>query len=375
MTPTRNFFLVKISKTLQNEKRKMIETSELGYLGVKYSEPQEGAKGVRVLFVEKDSAAYNVGFIEGDVITSINGEEVDTFQKMVDLVSKHPPGTTIEVGYISQLTGQPATKSPVLGSFRLNLQRGDDQVDMRFNLQFGEIVAIGTKAAELFPEPDLGDYLIFHHSVEYKERASGDKNHNDWHLIDKIKEEDDEYEYRVVHVEKEVFGVFKPNEAPEEAIIPYPTHIFCHTNIRKASMQRNNESGLWLPDSWEKSMEDYTQQLEDLQFQIQEMNTNSIMRQVDNEENYKQKDQIRRAIDKINRERRVITKKMHQKKLFDLTVLFINPKTNEEMRSDIEPGDKIMVDYGWIYPLDFFGNHYALARVGYIEAVIKQNEQ
>lgn len=384
MKPTRYFFLVKISKTLQNEKRKIIETSEIGYLGIKYSEPPEGQTGVTVLFADKESPAFKAGFKSGDLIKTINGSEVTDFNKMIDLVSKHPPGTEIEVGYVNSLSinGEVSTKKVVLGSFSLNLQRGDDQIDMRYNLQFGEIVAIGSKATEVFPEPELGDYLIFHHSVEYKERAHGDKNHNDWHLVGKTKEEDDDYEYRVVHCEKEVFGVFKPNLPAEDAIIPFPTFIFCHPNVRKASMQKSiikgvdgKEIELWAPDSWEKSMEDYTQQLEELQFQVQEMNTNSIMKEVDNESNYKKKDEIRKAIDKIARERREITKKMHQKRLFDLTVLFINPKTNEELGENIERGDAIMVDFGLIYPLDFFGNHYALARVGHIEALIKKNHQ
>jgi len=56
--------------------------------------------GVRVLGVAKDSPAQIAGLRENDVLLSIAGEEVTTFEKVNQLVRKHQPGDEIEVSLL-----------------------------------------------------------------------------------------------------------------------------------------------------------------------------------------------------------------------------------------------------------------------------------
>lgn len=362
------FFVIRISKAEQKKKRSKLTTSTVGFLGLKYSE-QESNNGFIVYDTEKDSPADLSGLRRGDKIKAINGEPVNNYNEMISVVMKYPPGIEISIDYISSFSVDDTTvsnKKVILAERPLVLDIPEGTEDMRFNLQFGEIVSIGTKAAKEFPEALIGDMLLVHHSVEYKQRAQGDKNWNDWHLL----ETDNDFEYRIAHCTKEVLGVWKRELAGSaNAIIPYRDFIFCHSNIKKSSFLIKD--GIYQHDSWEASMEDMTEKLEILKNQIEELNTSTVMHQRDNDHNYKQREEIRSAIDKIQEERRSLTKKMHQKKLVECTVIFIHPLTNIEYLTDIQPGDIIGVDLGMIYPLDIFGAYFALLRPGHCEYLIK----
>ncbi len=363
-----NFFVIRISKELQDAKRKKMTISTTGYLGIKYS-MTENDKGFLVIDTQEDSPARRAGFKNGDIITAINGAKVENFESMIDHVSKNPPGAAIRISFINSLSidGSITIREVVLGERPLVLDIPVTSQDMRFNLQFGEIVMIGRKAGQIFPEAEMGDNLIVHHTVEYKERAENDMNWNDWHLI----EEDDKFEYRLVHASKEVLGVWKMKEEDTaKAIIPYPDFVFCHPSFKKAEFQMQN--GVWVPDAWETALEENTDKLDELKARIEELNALGVMKQQDNDSNYKEKDQIKKTIDSINDERRSITRKMHQKHLVEAKVVFINQKTNEQYLSDLEPGDVILQDYFTLYPLDIYGTHYVLARPNYIDLIIKK---
>lgn len=360
-----NFYIVRISKELQKKKRQKITISTQGYLGLKYNTPV--AEGFKIKEIEKDSPAWKAGFTMGDIVVSIGSKRIRSFEEMIEALSKYAPGKVVLISYISSFAGplsqHESIKQVTLGEKPLHLDIPDGSQDMRFNLQFGEIVMIGDKAAEIFPEALVGDSLLFHHAVEYKQRAEGDKNWNDWHLI----EEDEDFEMRMVSVLSEVFGVWKLGKT----IIPYPPYIFCHPSIQKANIQMKN--GLWMPDSWETTMKEQEDKLDDLKNQITELNTSSIMQKMDSETTYKQKEDIKKAIDSIDLERRKITKQMHQAKLMEATIVYINPKTNEQYLSDLAPGDKVIGDMAMFYPLDVMGAHFALARPPYLDLFIKNN--
>jgi len=362
-----NFFVVRISKDLQKKKKNKMTASSIGYLGIKYSDA-ENEKGFLISTVEKDSPAFYAGFKYGDIITDINGKKVTDHTSLIAAVTKFPPGSTLHISYINSFSvnNEVSVKDVVLDERPLELDIPSGTQDMRFNLQFGEIVAIGTKASVVFPDANIGDQLIFHHNVEYKERAEGDENWNDWHLL----QADDLFEYRIAHCEKEVMGVWKPSEKDlSKAIIPYPDFIFCHQSYKKAEFQIIN--GIWQPEDWDNSMETANDQLAEFKAQIEELNTSSIMGERDNDANYKQKEFIKKRIDEIDRERLALTKKMHQKRLVEVNVIFINYVTNENCLVEIIPGDKIVVDYFTLYPLDLAGAHYVLVRPQSMEALIK----
>lgn len=361
------FFLIKISKELQAQKRKKMTISSVGYLGIKYAK-QLTEKGVIIEGTQENSPARAAGFVNGDIITSINDTVVTSQDTMSAIVTKVPPKQTIKITYIPKLNSSTqSTKYVQLAERPLSLDIPTSSQDMRFNLQFGEVVMIGTNALKHFPPVEMGDTLIVHHTVEYKERAEGDMNWNDWHLM----EDNEHFEYRYVQASKEVLGVWKIKETDlAKAIIPFPGYVFCHPNYTKSEWQKKN--GVWLPDSWEKSMEEYNDQLDDLAARITELNALEVMKQKDSEANYKEKANIKATIDGINIERRNITRKMHQKHMVETKVIFVNPITNDQFLSDIQPGDTLVSDYFLLYPLDLFGTHYALVRPKFIDFIIKQ---
>lgn len=369
----RQYFVVKIDKKMQEEKRNTLVKKNIGYLGVKHSDQNGDDKldGVRVWDCDKDSPAYNAGLKHNDIIKEVNGKKVTTYPELAEVVGEYPPGAELEIRYISSFAihnDEISTKKIVLGERKFELFVPPQIVDFQFNLQFGEVVEMGSIAKQKFPEVELGDMLIFDHKVEHKPIDNSDKNYHDFHLIDT---DDNGDEYRVVNYTNELFGVLKLEAG---IIIPYKNLIFCHQHIKKASMQQT-ESGLWFPDAWDKSIEELQGQIDELTATIKEMGASTIMKQRTTEDNYKKKEEIKKSIDLINQEKRKITRKMHQKRLVELTVVFINPLTNEELQSNIQAGDTLLADYNTLYPLDMYGHYYTLLRKDYIEAVIYKSQQ
>jgi co-chaperonin GroES (HSP10) len=95
----------------------------------------------------------------------------------------------------------------------------ETQSFMMYNMQCGEIVGIGEKAHESFPEAKIGHTLIIHHFCE----GEGEADAKTDHLI----HQDDDYNYYVVSC-FEIAG--KGNEAygvwDGEKIIPHQDYIF-----------------------------------------------------------------------------------------------------------------------------------------------------
>lgn len=367
----RQFFVVKIDKKLQEEKRGYMVKKDIGFLGIKHSKQDGDAKikGVRVWDVEKNSPAYDAAFKHNDIIIAINSIKVYSYDDLQTEVSKHGPGDTIEISYINSFSkdGREVRKKNVkLATRKFEVVMPPHQVDFQSNLQFGEIVSAGSIAKEQFPEAQVGDILIFHHGVEHKPRTENEPNYHDYHLIETDEGGD---EYRVVNFTNELFGVLKLEEG---IIIPYNKFVFCHFNIKKASIQKS-KSGLWLPDQWLLTSEEINQKLEKLKEDIASITSSTVMKQRTNNKNYKSQNEIKRAVDSINRERALLTKKMGQRQYVEVTVLFIHPDTNTELGTNIQAGDTILADYGTLYPLDMMGRQYTLVRKEYIEAIIHNN--
>lgn len=367
MKPNRQYFVVKIDKEQQRIKREKIILGGSGYLGIRHSEQDYTGPGVILSGAEKDGPAYKAGFKAGDIIFSVNGQDVNTFEELVECVAKYKPGEEIFIKCKNSLLihSDPQTKKVVLGEKKLELENPEHLRDMRHNLQFGEVLDIGSEAAISFPHAKKGDLLLFHHSVEYKPRTENDPFYNDYHLIDHDKKGN---EIRLVSCEFEVMGVLKLKPAP--TIIPHPRWVFCHYKIQKASMQMDGKTGLWLPDQWNQTIEDLSNKLEELKAQIQEITSSTVMKQRESEENYKELALIRHTVNLINQERRKLTKKMHSPRLVEVTVLFYNNESTEKLGYDLIAGDKVICDFHSLYPFDIQGVCYSLARVGSIEGVI-----
>jgi S1-C subfamily serine protease len=71
------------------------ESLETGFLGVTGDEPTGGDAGVLVVEVAEDSAAEDAGVEMGDVIVSIDGDEVQDIGALAAKISVHSPGDEV----------------------------------------------------------------------------------------------------------------------------------------------------------------------------------------------------------------------------------------------------------------------------------------
>jgi chaperonin GroES len=371
MKPNRQYIAVKIDKAQQAIKRERIVLGGAGYLGVRHSENQDyKGKGIILSGVQPGSPAEKAGFKAKDVILSINELPVNTFEELVEAVAKYQPEEVVRIEHLNALlmSGEPQLKLVTLGQKKIDLENPAMLRDLRHNLQFGEIIEIGEDVAIEFPHAKIGDTLIFHHAVEHKARTEGDVTYNDFHLVDV---DAGGNEIRIIHKDFEILGVLKIRKSGP-VIIPDPKYIFCHQQIMRASVQKDKKSGLWLPEQWEKSILEYQEQLDELQAQLTEITSSTVLSEKTNQKNFLRKEEIAVTINMLKKEKTRISRKMHQKRLVETTVLFCNPKSQKELGYHLEAGDKLVVDYYSLYPLDIQGVFFSLARVGSIEGAILQ---
>jgi chaperonin GroES len=363
MKPNKQFFLIRIDKQKQTEKRNLL-LSEAPYLGIQAAKtkPNKATYGVTIGKVEYQSPAFTANMVVGDTIISVNDIVVHDIHDIIDIVSTKKPGETVEIRYISQFVKlpEPNFKEIVLGRRTTTLYKSLVQ-EMENNLQYGEIVEIGEEVQKQIPEAAIGDYLIFHHNVEYKERGTGDKTFNDWHLQATLPNGD---ELRIVK-ESELFGVLK---VAKGIIIPHKNWVFCHSELKKSSFQMHN--GLWIPDEWAMKMNEIETKLEEIGLQIKEIQTSTVLSEKTTEQNYRRKEEIEAMISILNKERALLSRQMKQKRLIECKVMFANPETATVIGKALNTDDTIVSDMYALYPLEIGGVQYTLANFTAIEYLI-----
>lgn len=145
---------------------------------------------------------------------------------------------------------------------------------MAHNTQWGEIVAIGERAHEYFPEAKVGHILIVHHFVQ----QNNEEEAKEQHLI----HWDEEYNYYIVTAYEyagkgnETYGVWDG-----EKIIPNKDYIFLHTAKPKQSdlppeealnqSLKVTESGLLVFDEWTETREQKEERQQELKRQSEEL--------------------------------------------------------------------------------------------------------
>lgn len=112
-----------------------LDEGERGDLGLKY--------GVRVLSVEKESAAAKAGILEKDIILTVDGDKVCSPQSLVEIIRDQAPGNAVKVALRRQ--GKPLEVKAVLGRA---------EARKRFRWQSGPA------AKALRPAPYLGVNLL-----------------------------------------------------------------------------------------------------------------------------------------------------------------------------------------------------------------------
>ncbi len=126
------------------------EKGERAFLGVSVRGLDEGERedlglkfGVRVLSVEKESAAAKAGILEKDIILTVDGDKVRSPQALVEIVRDLAPGSAVKVALRRQ--GKPLEVKAVLGRA---------EVRKRFHWQSGPAAKV------LRPAPYLGVSIL-----------------------------------------------------------------------------------------------------------------------------------------------------------------------------------------------------------------------
>lgn len=130
---------------------------------------------------------------------------------------------------------------------------------MVFNMEWGEIIGIGSRVAKVMPEAKIGHDLIFHHFVQGMDDADSKESH--------LVHSDETYRYYVVTAYRfngkrnETYGLWDG-----EKIIPHPDFVFLKMEQPKKdnyktpddyinAALKKTESGILIFDKWRDSRE------------------------------------------------------------------------------------------------------------------------
>lgn len=130
---------------------------------------------------------------------------------------------------------------------------------MVYNMEWGEIVGIGSRVAKVIPEAKVGHDLIFHHFVQGMDTKDSKENH--------LVHEDETYNYYVVTAYRfngkrnETYGIHDG-----EKIIPHPDFVFLKIEEPKKDYKKTPDdyinaalkpakSGILIFENWRDSRE------------------------------------------------------------------------------------------------------------------------
>lgn len=112
-------------------------------------------------------------------------------------------------------------------------------IGMLHNLQYGDVIAIGSEAQKMYPQLQEGETAILHHSIET------DKPRLLW--TEYSKKGQPLYEYRIIHCfhpsHREIFGVIKERKVfttiKEKYIVPFHKNVFLHWDFELLEKTRH----------------------------------------------------------------------------------------------------------------------------------------
>ena len=241
-------------------------------------------------------------------------------------------------------------------------------------LQFGEIVAIGSEAQEFMPMAKIGDYLLVHHFV------SGKKNERGYNFY--LAGEDKDFNYYTVNA----FEI--PGErslayavAVGEDIIPTPDYIFLEVPKEEPledinRMQVDGNGGIIMPKERKKTRQELIDQMqknkkrcEDLGAIIPQSPMEEIMLLQDPERKERWEYSVA-EIKKLEAENSRISKELNKKKYEEYVVSAVNPEWSEATEklygNPVNPGDSVfMLNIACQYIIDFSGTQYIVAETKY----------
>lgn len=215
--------------------------------------------------------------------------------------------------------------------------------DMKYYLQCAPVISIGSKAAKWFPEVELGDVLVFHHTVEDDE----------WRVV----YEDLDIKLLLVRcTDDDVFGVQK---IPSLEIIPSKNHVWCVPFEKpKSNEELWEQSGsiVYLPDGSLTNADTIREEIEKLQ-EVAKFIGEGI--------------NSRERVADIKRKQAILTQSLNNKVPHKHIVKLIHTQTSLDI--DVNQEDIIYMQ-GWIdfkgYPLQVDDQQYLLIRKQFIFAKV-----
>lgn len=212
-----------------------------------------------------------------------------------------------------------------------------DEKDESRNTQAGEIVTIGKRAAEVFPQAKVGDTLLLHWMVESKQ-----KNNCHW--------EDTEHKYYLATALEshgrpcEAYGILRDGE-----IIPNPEYIFLSTLSESSDMDLKSlsqetgiivnrpvtttKSGIIVFKEWKETRTDKEQKMKVIQAEIDSLTKT------------KMSPQLAVAIQRKEEELAIISNEINKQCILFYRAAALNPDFNEEVYQSmghyIHPGEKV----------------------------------
>jgi|ERR1700761_2576511 len=225
---------------------------------------------------------------------------------------------------------------------------------MKYNLQYGEVVQVGSKALAAYPFIEPGDTAIFKHTIEEEDwRVVGKEDHPDHPGSFFMKNE-----LRVIDTSsgRELLAVIKKDGTWKVNDL----YIFVNPDVKPVSAAYTSllAEGVNI-DYWADDQK-LSAKIDTLK--IDEAN---IKEQLESTRNTDRFEELYKYLERNAKEREQVTKLIHAKKCCRVTIELIGDNLSREM--GLVSGDNIMVDdIKLLYPLCVLGKTYQLIDNNYV---------
>jgi hypothetical protein len=231
---------------------------------------------------------------------------------------------------------------------------------MMYNVQCGEVVGIGAKAHEYFPEVEIGYTLLIHHFVE----GANEHESREDHLV----HQNEDYNYYVVtcfdfyRKGNETYGVWDgekiiPNKDYVFLQVPPPVEPVSADDYINSALVKTT-SGILTFSNWTDSRETKVQKMQRIKSEIEQLSKSGIS-----------KPHVAKGIQEREAELSQLSLNINAKSYEIYTIAAFNPELKNNFRSDafIEVGAKIyIVNQAAQTEIDFKGTKYIVAKVNYV---------